>query len=134
VFDRTQTPAVPGPAETGPAETGPPPARASAQSGAIDDGFRGWYRVRGSQGCPFDGGRFRDRVKVRYVSERVREITHAGLVWNLGLRYVRGEGFPWQSKDDGRRWELRYDPATDTAVGNRYGLQGCEGVHLVPIG
>ena len=50
-------------------------------------------------------------------------------------RYMRGRRFPWQTtNNDPFRYELRYDPATDTAVGFKYGLEGrtCR-VRLVPI-
>lgn len=99
---------------------------------AVDVGFQGWYRVNGRTWCP---GADRDRVQVRYVSEGVRYLAHAGLVWSGRLRYVDGERFPWQTtNDDPFRYELRYDPATDTAVGFKYGLEGrtCR-VRLVPI-
>jgi hypothetical protein len=103
---------------------------------AVDDGFRGWYRVIGRElgGC--DSGDYKDRVQVRYVDEGVRYLAHAGLVWSGRLRYMPGKRFPWQTTNDGpRRYELRYNPSTDRAVGFKYGLQGSMVfVRLIAIG
>ena len=71
------------------------------------------------------GGGFSGSGQVRYVDERVRQITHAGLVYNGRLTYTPGERFPWQSRRLRRSWKLRYDPATDKAVGTRDGLESC---------
>jgi hypothetical protein len=103
-------------------------------AGAIDNGFAGRYRVIGAElgDCP---GADRDRVQVGYVNERVRYLAHAGLVWSGRLGYLDGERFPWQTTKDGpRRFELRYDAATDTAVGSKYGLEDrtCR-VRLIPL-
>ena len=134
LFDRTQTPAVPGPAETGPAETGPPPARASAQSAGADDGFRGRYRVIAlDDTCVFlNSARY--RVRIRYVSETVRTYDRFAPGSGRPLIYVRGERFPWQ-RQGGSLVELRYDPRTNTAIGIQQGPQ-CRPwrVRLVPLG
>lgn len=101
-------------------------------AGAVDHGFRGWYRVNGRTWCP---GADRDRVLVLYLSETRRYLAHAGFVWSGRLRYMLGRRFPWQTTNNGPfSYELRYDPATDTAVGFKYGLEGrtCR-VRLVPI-
>jgi hypothetical protein len=107
-----------------PAGDGTAPGVTAQSAGAIDEGFRGWYRVirRGDGYC--EGG-VRDRVQVRYIDEGVRYLAHAGLVWSGRLRYMPGERFPWQTiGTDPRRFEFRYNPSTDTAIGFRYGLQG----------
>jgi hypothetical protein len=102
---------------------------------AIDDGFRGRYRLigRDTGGC-FSNSQ-RRRVEVGYVDERVRTIdpdhSTLGALWRL--RYVRGEEFPWQT-DDGR-FVLRYRPRTDSAVGILDGIQECVWrVRLVSMG
>jgi hypothetical protein len=117
-----------------PAGDGTAPGVKAQSAGAIDEGFRGWYRVitRGDGYCEGDD---RDRVQVRYVDEGVRYLAHAGLVWNGRLRYMPGEPFPWQTiGTDPRRYELRYNPSTERAVGNRYGINGAAWcVRLIPI-
>ena len=92
---------------------------AAQPAGAIDNGFRGTYRLRqrelpGSTCFPhFE----RRRVEVGFVNERIRTIdpVHStqGARWRL--RYARGHRFPWQTDD--RRFVLRYRRRTDTAVG-----------------
>jgi hypothetical protein len=77
-FDRTQTPAVPGPPETGPAETAPPHAPASAGPdewavGTCSDGARGQLKLT-------DMG---DRIKVRFEVHR----SPVGHRWLIGLRH-----------------------------------------------
>ncbi len=101
---------------------------------AIDDRFRGRYRLIGRDmgGC-FSNSQ-RRRVEVRYVDERVRTIdpdhSTQGALWRL--KYVRGEESSWQT-DDGR-FVLRYRPRTDSAVGILDGLQECTWrVRLVPM-
>jgi hypothetical protein len=107
---------------------------AAQPAGAIDDGFRGRYRLIGREISECFGNSPR-RVEVRYVDERHRRIdpVHStrGAKWRL--RYVRGERFPWQTRGQG--FVLRYRPRTDSAVGILHGLQGCTWrVRLVPMG
>jgi len=109
---------------------------AAQPAAAIDNGFRGRYRLierETSHACPV--GSDRRRVEVTYVSERVREIDpdHSTAGANWRFRYVRGERFPWQTNDG--RFVLRYSRRTDSAVGTRDGLQECRfHVRLVPMG
>lgn len=115
-----------------PAGDGTAPGVKAQSAGAIDEEFRGWYRVIGS--CsPYRS--FRDRVRVLYVSEGVRYLAHSGKGWSGRLRYMPGEPFPWQTiGTDPRRYELRYNPSTGRAVGNRYGIAGAAlCVRLIPI-
>jgi hypothetical protein len=120
-----------------PAGDGTAPGVKAQSAGAVDEGFRGWYRVitRGDGYCRGSGGDNGDRVQVRYVDEGVRYLAHAGLVWNGRLRYMPGEPFPWQTiGTDPRKYELRYNPSTERAIGNRYGIQGAAWcVRLIPI-
>jgi hypothetical protein len=117
-LDRSETSVVPGGDANGP----------DATMGAVDEGFRGRYLVIGHQiDGPCQSGGFENRVRVRYISQGVRYLARAGLVWNGRLRFMPGERFPWQTNDDDPFWfELRYNPATDSAVGYRHGLQDCE--------
>src|SRR5262245_38565405 len=96
-------------------------------AGAVDDGFRGRYRVIGQRvsgnGCPED--HYTRMTHVHHINERVRQFGHpvgdeAGV-----FRHVRGEPRLWQSTH-GMRYVLRYDPAIDSAVGVKGpGPQGC---------
>lgn len=106
---------------------------AAAQSvGAVDEGFRGRYRVTAlDDGCGFHFSWY--RVRVRYVSERVRTYDRFAPGSGWPLRYVRGERFPWR-RQGGSLVELRYDRRTNTAIGIQQGPQ-CPRwrVGLVPI-
>jgi hypothetical protein len=106
-------------------------AAAAQPADAVDDGFRGRYRLLArAHLCP---GRddYRHPAKVRYISEGVRELVHAGRFWSGRFRYVRGRRFPWRRDDGG--FVLRYRPGTDSAVGIRH--EDCwRRVRLVPIG
>jgi hypothetical protein len=110
---------------------------AAEPAGAIDNGFRGRYRLiareRSGSSCPGDSS-YRHPARVLFVSERVRELAHAGRVWGGRFRYVRGERFPWQA--NGGRYVLRYKRRTDSAVGIKQGVQtDCHyRVRLVPLG
>ena len=113
---------------------------AAQPAGAIDNGFRGSYRVIARQtdgdGCPT--GDYRRRVLVHYINETVRQLRLFGNPLSDSarrFRYVRGKPFPWQHRR-GVPYKVRYDPATDSAVGVRGpGPQGCTWrVRLVPIG
>jgi len=105
---------------------------AAQPAGAIDNGFRGRYRVIARGACAFQPAWY--RVRIRYVSERVRTYDRFAPGSGWPLRYVRGERFPWQ-RQGGSLVELRYDRRTDTAVGILQGPQ-CPRlrVRLVPIG
>lgn len=106
---------------------------AAHPAGAIDDGFRGRYRVTTlNDTCRTPGSWY--RVRVRYVSERERTYDRFAPGSGWPLRYVHGERFPWQ-RQSVSRFELRYDRRTGTAVGIRYGPE-CRGerIRLVPIG
>ena len=95
---------------------------------AIDEGFRGRYRVIWREINCSDTGWY--RVRIRYVSERVRRYDRFAPGPGGTLRYVRGQRFPWAGEV-----ELRYDPATDTAVGRLIKPQGCwKRLRLVPLG
>jgi hypothetical protein len=99
---------------------------------AINKGFRGRYRVIAlDDSCPFQPDWY--RVRIRYVSARVRTYDRFAPGSGWSLRYVRGERFPWQ-REGGSLVELRYDPRTDTAIGIQQGPQ-CPTwrVRLVPI-
>jgi hypothetical protein len=94
---------------------------AGQPASAIDEGFRGPYRVIAvDDTCPFQPSRY--RVHIRYVSERVRTFDRFAPGSGRPLRYVGGERFPWQGQD-GPPVELRYDPRTDTTVGFQHGPQ-----------
>jgi hypothetical protein len=114
-----------------PAEDGTAPAVKAQLASAIDDGFRGPYRVIALDPCRYQS-LSSYRVHIRYVSERVRTYDRFAPGPGRPLRYIAGERFPWQS---GAAVELRYDPRTDTAVGSQ-GAPQCERwrVRLVPIG
>jgi hypothetical protein len=120
-----------------PAEDGTAPAVKAQPAAAVDEGFRGRYRVIAlGGGCSFQPSRY--RVRIRYVSERVRSLNRYASGHASGpvrpLRYVRGKYFPWQ-RQGGRLLELRYDPRTDTAIGVQQAPE-CPiwHVRLVPIG
>jgi hypothetical protein len=107
---------------------------AGQPAGAVDEGFRGLYRVTnteaGGASCPVHARTH--RIRVRYINETVRDYGRAGRYSYRHLEYVSGRGFPWQN-DRGLR--LRYRPRNDSAVGIRDGLQECRWrVRLVPIG
>lgn len=104
---------------------------AAQPAGAIDNGFRGRYRVIARGGCAFQPAWY--RVRIRYISERVRTYDRFAPGPGWPLRYVPGERFPWQ-RQGGSLVELRYDRRTDTAVGILQGPQ-CPRlrVRLVPI-
>ena len=108
---------------------------AAQPAGAVDNGFRGWYWIRAHIPCANE--RFTRRVQVRFVSETVRDFYHPRRGTTTRFMYVDGELLPWQGQLAHRDAELRYDPATDTAVGVRgHGPQGCGNVRLrlIPIG
>jgi hypothetical protein len=112
-------------------------AAAAQPAGAVDDGFRGWYRLvaREAPGATCHSNSYGHRIHVRYVSARVRDLRQPRADTAHRFRYVRGERFPWQGELRHRAAELRYDPATDTSVGSRSGLQGCRyRLRLVPVG
>jgi len=105
---------------------------AAQPAGAIDDGFRGPYRVfaRESPGSYCEADTYRYRVHIRYVSERVRRYDRFAPGSGGTLRYLRGQRFPWRAGV-----ELRYDQRTDSAVGRDLAPQGCwRRLRLVPIG
>jgi hypothetical protein len=100
-------------------------------AGAIDNEFRGPYRVitRAIPGHPCPSYTSWYRVRVRYVSERVRRYDRFAPGSGGTLRYVRGRRFPWRGGV-----ELRYDRRTDSAVGREIAPQGCwRRLRLVPI-
>ena len=103
---------------------------ATEPAGAIDDGFRGRYRLitRTITGiCPDT----RQLARVRFVSATVRKLRHAG-PWGSGFHHERGERFPWQSGDG--EYVLRYRRRTDSAIGTLHHIQGCTWrVRLVPV-
>lgn len=116
-----------------PAEDGTAPAVQAQLAGTVDEGFRGRYRVIALDGgCSYQPTLY--RVRIRYVSERVRWFDRYASGSGRPLRYVPGERFPWQRRG-GSLLELRYDQRTDTAVGTQGGPQ-CPRwpVRLVPIG
>ena len=124
-LDRS-TPAVPGGSKTGPAQL----------AVAVDDGFQGRYRLIAHQlsGQSFCNADYARRVRVRYVNETTRDFYHPRADTTTRFRYVDGAIFPWQGVLDHRDAELRYDPATDTALGSRDGFGGCRyRLRLVPI-
>ena len=107
---------------------------AAQPAGAIDKGFRGPYRVilreSASHSCPTDTAWY--RVRIRYVSERVRRYDRFAPGSGRPLRYVGGVRLPWHG---GPRVKLRYHGRTDSAVGVQHGLQGCSWrLRLVSIG
>jgi hypothetical protein len=56
-----------------------------------------------------------------------------GTQWHF--TYEHGKRFPWFGEGAGMAAELRYDPATGSAVGVRHGPVHCRWyVRLVPIG
>jgi hypothetical protein len=100
---------------------------------AIDEGFRGRYRVIWREipghSCLTDSGWY--RVRIRYVGERARGYDRFGPGPSRTLRYVRGERFPWRY----HAVSFRYNPRTDSAVGRHPRPQGCwQRLRLVPIG
>lgn len=104
---------------------------------AIDDGFRGRYRLIAhdvSGVCRNDS--YRRPVHVRFISGRVRQLSRPGSDTAMRFRYetsLRGLRFPWRHTR-GNRFVLRYDMFTGRAVGFRQGVQKCKWrVHLVPI-
>jgi hypothetical protein len=104
---------------------------AAQPAGAIDDGFRGWYRLTTTENSCRHQPRTR-RIEIRYINERVRDYGRAGRYSRRHLEYVSGRWFQWRN-DRGLR--LRYRPRTDSAVGVREGLEGCHWhMRLVPIG
>ena len=105
---------------------------AAQPAGAVDDGFRGRYRVIALDNtCGFHSSRY--RVRIRYVSERVRTYDRYAPGPGRPLRYERGERFPWQ-RQGGSLVEMRYDRRTGTAVGIHSGPQCPKWrVRLVPI-
>jgi hypothetical protein len=108
---------------------------AAQPAGAIDNGFRGQYRITqtqtGTGNCPVPNPPTH-RIEVRYINERVRDYGRAGRYSRRHLEHVSGRWFQWQN-DRGLR--LRYRPRTDSAVGVREGLQGCHWHgRLIPIG
>jgi hypothetical protein len=113
---------------------------AAHPAGAVDEGFRGRYRVIRRQtlgtGCPI--GSYMGRVHVRNVNETVRYINERVVPDIEGVsrrfRYVPGEYFPWQRTRGSNDYSLRYDRATDSAVGVRYGPQCRWHVRPVPVG
>lgn len=105
---------------------------AAQPAGAIDDGFRGLYRVTQTDNgaCPVHARTH--RIRVRYINEKVRDYGRAGRYSYRHLEYVSDRGFPWRND---RGLKLRYRPRTNSAVGVRDGLQECRWrVRLVPIG
>lgn len=108
---------------------------AAQPAGAIDNGFRGLFRVTqtqtGTGNCPVPNPPTH-RIEVRYINERVRDYGRAGRYSYRHLEYMSGRWFTWQNA---RGLKLRYRPQTDSAVGIRPGLQGCSWrVRLIPIG
>jgi hypothetical protein len=88
---------------------------AAQPAGAVDEGFRGRYRVIALDGtCGFHSSSY--RVRIQYVSERVRTYDRFAPGSGWPLRHLRGERFPWQ-RQGGSLVKLRYDRRTDTAVG-----------------
>ena len=111
---------------------------AAQPAGAIDDAFRGRYRLIAhlvSGDCP--RGDYRHPVRVRWVNGRVRQFGHPLSDSARRFRYkpdMRGRGFPWRHTR-GQTFKLRYDMFTGKAVGFRRAPQGCRWhVRLVPIG
>lgn len=99
---------------------------AAQPAGAIDTGFSGRYRLfahKQSSDCP-GRDRYRTRVEVLYIDERVRKIVARHKeAWGGRFGYVGRDAFPWQTNDG--RFELRYERRTDSVVGIKDGLQEC---------
>ena len=109
---------------------------AAIPASAVDDGFQGLYRI--TQRDPGGSCKFlpdpavTHRIRVRYITEEVRDFGRSGRYSRRHLEYVSGRYYPWQND---RSVKLRYRPRTDTAVGVNRGLQGCHRrVRLVPVG
>ena len=114
----------------------------SAQpAAAVDDGFRGWYRIIARQtlqsGCP--KGDYERRTRVHHAEEMelqfgpyARHVNNDFAAARI-FRYKSGKYYPWQHTRG--RFVLRYEPATNSAVGVRYGAAECRWqVRLVAIG
>ena len=107
---------------------------------AVDDGFRGRYRLIVRQihgGCgPLKS--YRREVHVRFVDERVREFARPDAKSAMDFSYDKGKAYPWQHwhwhGSVERGIVLRYDPATDSAEGLKYAPQCAWTVRLIPIG
>lgn len=112
---------------------------AAQPAGAVDDGFRGRYRIiayGGSTWCPYST--FSHRVHVRFVNERARGFVYPRHESTKRFRYVRGEDLPWQQQMGERPGAssiaLRYRPRTDSAFGTkRRGPMCLWRVRVVPI-
>ena len=113
---------------------------AAQPAGAVDNEFRGWYQITARQtlsGCP--KADYERRLRVIWVNDRERQFgpyrRHVSYDFDAARHfiYVSGKYFPWQ-KAQGGRFVLRYDPATDSAVGVRRGPRCRWPVRLVPIG
>ena len=104
---------------------------AAQPAGAIDEGFRGRYRlIADTHLCPGQD-QYRHPVRVRYVSGRVRELVHAGRMWSGRFTYVPGRRLPWHREDG--LFALQYRPRIDSARGII--RESCWWhVRLVPIG
>jgi hypothetical protein len=110
---------------------------AAQPAGAVDDRFRGWYRLvaREAPGATCRSNSYGHRIHVRYVNEKVRDLRQPRADTAHRFRYVPVERFPWQGELRHRAAALQYDSATDTAVGFRSGLEGCRyRLRLIPIG
>ena len=108
-------------------------------AGAVDDGFRGRYRIIGRGGddfCPFPS--FRHRVHVRFVNERFREFVYPRYDSTKRFRYDGLRPFPWYQvleRPGASSIALRYRPRTGSADGFKSGGPQCTWrVRVVPIG
>lgn len=104
---------------------------------AIDDGFRGRYRLVAHDASGVcRNNSYRHPVRVRYVSGRVRQLSRPGSDPAIRLRYettLGGLRFPWR-QTRGNKFVLRYDMFTGRAIGFTHGLPKCKWrVRLVPI-
>lgn len=111
---------------------------AAQPAGAVDDGFRGRYRVIGRDGDPWCSVHtFRHRIHVRFVNERVREFVYPRYDSTKRFRYDGRKPFPWQQvleRPGASSIALRYRPRTDSADGSKWGGPQCTWrVRLVPI-
>ncbi len=110
---------------------------AAQPAGAIDNGFRGQYRITqtqtGTGNCPVPNPPTH-RIEVHYINGRVRDYGRAGRYSSRRLRVRAWPTIPMAKQP--RVYKLRYDPAN--GFGGRSqgpGPQGCSWrVRLIPIG
>ena len=113
------------------------PGGSGSTAPAVDRDFRGMYRVRSRDNHLCQEGFGLRRVRVHYVSGTVRTIVPVGWTGPPHWRftYISGKRYPWSGELADMAAELRYDPATDSAVGVRHGPVHCRWhVRLMPVG